>query len=257
MSRHLRTTSGRRIPAFARRAGFTLIEVCISIGLLSLIFVGVVVLFVMACATAMRSDAQVNAANEVGRAMERVVGDTREAYAIALPDDSSGFTPPLSYTASQFETTFNSTSIDTCIEITFAPQVSVSVLNSAGNTITPSPAPYSGIGSSNLWIYRANSNGAPNAASGQYLWAYGTEEGQTVNNSIVRLCDTATNAAALPNAVQIVRPMNSATPAAPIPYQVEFRFISSYYGYINGSESSETSGTTMLTGKVALVRNHP
>jgi len=246
-----------RKPVIQQRIAFTLIEASVSLGLVSLMFLGVIILFVTASGIAIRSNAQVSAANSVGRAMERVIGDTREAYTFALPDDASGFTPPLSYAASQFETTYNSASIDTGIEITFAPMAAITVLNTAGNTLSVTPGPYSGTGVNNLWVYRADSNGTPDAAAGQYLWAYGSEEGQSVNNAIVRLCDTATNAAALPNAVQIVRVMNTGSPPAPIPYQVEFRLISSYYGYVNGSQSSESSGTTMLTGKVALVRNHP
>jgi len=241
----------------ARRSGFTLVEVAIAVILGSLVFIGVVTMYMSACGIAMRTNAQVAAANTAGQAMEKTLGDIREAYTFALPDDASGFTPPSGDTVSQFETTYESASIDTGIEITFMAAGSQSFLNSAGTSVAASPGPYSGAGVNNLWIYRADSNGAPDASAGQYLWAYGSEEGNTINRSIGKLCDTAAGAAALPNAVQIWRPVDSANPPTVVPYQVEMRIVSSYYSYVNGSQSSESSGTSMLTGKVALMRNHP
>jgi hypothetical protein len=219
-----------------------------------LMLVGVT-LFGMSIGLSAKSGAQVASSESAEVAVNHIGEDTREAYTFALPDDSTGFTPPSTYSAGQFETTFSGSNIDTGIELEYGNTMSVSVLNSTGATTLLSTQPTDQTASNNLWIYRADYGGVPDASSGQYLWLYGKEYGHSVNRPLCRLFDTAAAATAMPNAVTFSRPLDNGSPQAVIPYDVQISVTSGFYSPVSGTQTSVNGGTQHVSLCV-LLRNH-
>jgi hypothetical protein len=235
--------------------GYTLVEVLIGTALALMVMLAGATLYGTGFALAAKSGAQIASAESASAALNHTCEDTREAFAFALPDDASGFTPPQSYSVSQFETTVSGNNIDTGIELEYGNPMNVSVLTSSGSTAVLTNQPTDQTTSQTLWIYRADSNGLPNASSGQYLWIYGQEFGATVNRPLSRLFDTSLAASSLANAVAFSRPLDNASPQAIIPYEVQMQIVSGYYSPTGGTQTSVNGGTQFVS-ECVLQRNH-
>ena len=219
----------------------------------SLILLACTNMFVSAVNIAAKSEAQVAVQTNAQNALRRVMADTREAYGFALPTDATGFTPPESYAASQFEETISGSTVCTGVELTYGSSMPLTVDLSTGSTSSLAVTPYNQNATNNLWIYRADSNGTPDATAGQYLWIYGTEYGQSVNAAVTKIADNSADAIATPTAFEASRPTDSVGTA--IPFQVEYQVIASYYGSTTGVQTN-TNRSTTLTGECTLLRNH-
>ncbi|MDQ2799698.1 MAG: type II secretion system GspH family protein [Armatimonadota bacterium] len=241
-----------------RQRGFTMLEVVIAFTLISLIFTGVISLFLSASRTTLKASAQISANQDGSVALQRVMQAVREAQSFALPNETTGvggdFTVPANFAQSGFMTTLNGENIETAIEVSPPPSQTISLKNSSGATIAPTAFIRDGASPITFLIYRANPDGTTNPTSGTCLWEYSIQDaGATINQPLCRSI-----AAAAPNAVQFVRPVIG-TPPVPQPFQVEVKIISSYYSLVNGTQTNEqTNGsvTSGLSGKCVLMRNH-
>ena len=134
----------------------------------------------------------------------------------------------------------------------------------AGSTWAPAPSaqPYNAMGDGGLGkgavtlVYRGDSNGNPNSASGTYLWQYAMPVSgafDLVNHPPTALCKSVSLA---PNAVQFVRPSYGGIAEQ---HQMEIKIISSYYSPINGQQTNEQgngASSSSLTGKCVYMRDH-
>lgn len=264
-------------PPALLRAGFTLLETMIAMGLMALLFLGAVTLYVEATRISAKSGAQITAAQGAANGLQHVEGDIREAYDFALPEDGATFGSDLGtgYTPSAFQTTYTdpvtslSRTIDTGIRLTYPASGTAAVYDSSGAQVTPAVTLYdSTAAGSILYVYRADlpasssaTPATPDASQGDCLWASGAEGGKAINQCLVRLSDGrqaaggVSAANAVPNAVEFVRPSS-------VSYQVQIRLISSFYSPIGTGNSALSFQQTsegsklLLTGKCVLMRNH-
>jgi prepilin-type N-terminal cleavage/methylation domain-containing protein len=235
-------------PLRARRhaqSGFTLVEAAVAMVIMGLIFAGTIDLFLSATKISGKANAQVASSQDSANAVQHIIEKTREAQALHLPDDA-GFTALAGYPAiaTNYEATFAGATVDTALEVSAPGTQTPSVLSSSGATVTL--AAYDRSTSSGYTLYyRGNANGAPNPASGAYLWEYSSVAGTTIAR-----CKTLDTTAA--NAVQFVQPSGGAT-------QVEVKIISAAYSLLSGQQTNEETGGTQsseLTGKCVLMRDY-
>ncbi len=236
--------------------GFTLVEVVVGTGLTLLLFFGAITVYVAATRLTVSSGAACYAATDAANVVQHTVGDAEEADWIALPGDA-WWTSPSTAPASAFQTMDNGTALFTGVELVLPAAAAVTVQDTGGAALTVSPPPYNRSLSPSpgpLWIYRADSDGTPDAASGKYLWLTGTERGQAVSKAL-----TGSLNPQFLNAVQFSRPVTaSGTPQA-LPYQLQIRLISTYYSSFAQAQTSElTTGSqeAVVVGKCVLLRDH-
>jgi len=259
-----------------RKSGFTLIEAAIAIGIMALIFVTVMDLFVTMARTTVAANSTMFASADANRSMNHVIERMREARWFALPDDVNPvFSPPPTSLcveqsgspcqASDFETTYGGYNVDTGLEVVF-PSGSVNpnpVYSACSSDATNAPCVTLASGNAtsvptysrdtdgtDLYIYRANSNGTPNPSTGICLWEAGTDNGIAVNKSLMSSVATA------PNAIQFQRPNTNTFQVAG--YEVDVKIVSGYYSPISGTDTNESTNgntTTTLTGKCVLLRD--
>lgn len=236
-----------------RNQGYSLVETLISMAILSMLFLTAMTLYIASFKLSLRVQASESATSDAGLATERVMNDVREAAWIDLPSDSdSQFTAPPGVTSSAFSTTYGGSAINTAVEVILPPMssatVSTGVNTTVGDTVNQRNAQSS---TSTLWFYRSDGSGNPNTAGG-YLWMVGTENGETVNQAIMKSIDTTSG-----GAVQFSRPVNTSTVS--LPYQLQAKIVSSYYSPVNGTQTSETTNGTQLTdlaGRCVEMRDH-
>ena len=257
------------------RTAFTLVEAMVALSITSLLFLGAVTLFITALQTTARVNADAASSGDAANTMRHVMDDLREASYFALPDDSgaiqgtnrSKFVYPAAYSWSSFTTTVSGSAIDTGLMLVspgLQPATPVSVISNTGATLTVSPTPYNrdptvGAAYSTTlnYIYRANKDGTPNSAAGQYVaWASANSTGGAFTVSrTVEISDLASGAA--PNAVQFLRMTDAA--GNPQKYAMEMKVVSSYYTPgVNRQSSEETNGSSVsqMTGKCVQMRDH-
>ena len=251
------THTNIRNPNAKRRGqrGLTLIEVIIGTALTLLLLFGALNVYVAGAQLSLNTAASCYAATDGANSVQHIVRDTEEARWLALPG-TTGWTSPANAPLSAFQTTDNGAVISTGVELMLPATASVSVQSRSGAALSVSPALYDrsqdAAPSSPLWIYRADSNGTPNGAAGAYVWLYGTEHGQSVNQALVSsLSPTAANA------VKFSRP--TAASAQALPYQLQISLVSAYYSPLRQAQTSEINSTALeeyATGKCVLLRNH-
>ena len=234
--------------------GFTLVEVIVGGALTLLLFLGAVDLYVASAQITVQSGAACYATTDAANAVQHVVRDAEESYWLALPEDA-WWTSPSGQATSAFQTTGGGSPLDTGVELVAPAVSSMSVSGGNGGSISTPAYDRSTTSSppSILWIYRANSDGTPNAATGGYLWLSGTELGQTVSRALLTsLSPTSASA------VQFQRPANSSG-TQQFPYQLEVRLVSVYYASVRGVQTSELAAGTQqapVIGKCVLLRDH-
>lgn len=234
--------------------GLTLVEVSLAVTLMLLLFIATMNLFVTSCQTAMQANAQGFAGADAANAMQRVVDVTRAAHRVVLPGES-GFTGFDTFNANSFRNVTVDDTYATGVELVFAPTQAISVVAFDGSS-TPFQPNDLKVGAagvpSRLWIYRANADGSPNAASGRCFWIRGTENGVAMNRALINSVDTAS-----PNGVWFERPRWISSPVVR-QRQVMVRVRSSYFSPFGGRQTNDTSNKnniTQLTGRCVLVRN--
>ncbi len=266
-----------------RQQGFTLVEAMVALGIMMVLMLGTMDLFIGSLRLASRSTAEVFASQDAARSLRHIIDDTREALWFALPDandandlSNSGtlyFTEELatvtgmsSYTTANFisHDSTSSNFCDTGMFIAFPAADSsegVILTSSATQSLSTASNKYnlynrtSPFGSY-LFLYRANSNGTPNALTGTCLWEVGTDNGATVNQAIITSVNSSWDA------IQFLRPWNTTnnTGTPNIPYEAEIKITSGYFSIINGVQTNESTGgadknTTQLVGKCIAMRN--
>lgn len=245
-----------RLPAHRRVCGgFTLLETMFAVSLMSLIFLGTMGLYLTAVRTAARTTVETQATQDAAMGMQHVLHDAREALWFTLPSDTNNdFMPPPGYVKSDFQAfATGRPTVDTCVQIAFPrlPAAPTAFFNAVGRPVSATLFDRSTPATGTLWVYRADKNGVPNKTAGKYLWATGSEMGQTVNGPFARMLLTTAY-----NAVQFSRPTDSG--GAVVPYQLEVKLVSGDYSPINGNQSNEATdgaGVTILDGKCAWMRN--
>jgi type II secretory pathway pseudopilin PulG len=251
-----------------RNGGFSLLESCVALLLMSLLLLATIELFIDALRNDVDSKALVFANLDAANTLQSIVESTREAYYFNLPDEAN-FTTPSGAMAGNYETTTdvngNAETICTGMDVTFPNAVQVVSLQYDDGSVHNTPGFYSRDASINsltpgteIMYYRSDPNGTPDANAGACLWAYSlSDNGQTINRSLIN-----TIATGLPNAIQFVRPQtvpNALGVTTSIPYEVEIKVICAYYAPTGGGASNETGngeGTTALTGKCVFMRDH-
>ncbi len=244
---------GKRQQGRARR-GFTLVEVIVGGSLTLLLFLGAVDLYVASAQITVQSGAACYATTDAANAVQHIARDVEEAHWLALPEDA-WWTSPGGQAPGAFQTTAGGSLLDTGVELVSPASGSPSVAGGNGSLLMPPAYDRSATSSpaSVLWIYRANSDGTPNAASGGYLWLSGAELGQPVGRALL-----ASLSPASAGAVQFQRPADSSG-AQQFPYQLEVRLVSAYYSSLRGTQTSEmTAGSQQVPviGKCVLSRDH-
>lgn len=255
MRRDTLKSSGRT--EYGGRSGFTLVEVIIGTGLTLLLFFGAITVYVAAARLTQVAGAACYASTDAANAVQHVVRDAEEADWIVLPGEA-GWVSPGSAPAAAFQTLDNGSALSTGVELVFPVTAPVAVQDLTGGLLPVSPPLYdrslTPTSAGRLWIYRADGDGTPDAASGKYLWITGTEQGQPVAKALI----SSLNASTL-NAVQFSRPQTAASPPQALPYQLQIKLVSSYYSSASQSQTSElTAGPqeAVVAGKCVLLRNH-
>ncbi|MGI4787839.1 MAG: PilW family protein [Janthinobacterium lividum] len=237
------------------RGGFTLLEVIIATALTLLLFFGALNVYVAAAQMTVSTSASCYAITDGANAVQHTVRDSEEARWLALPG-GTGWTSPGSAPVSAFQTTDSGALINTGVQLVYPAAAVVSVQNRSGGSLTVTPFPYDRSQDlapmRPLYIYRSNSDGTPNAASGMCLWMYGTEQGQSVNKALLSSLN-----ASQANAVSFSRPLT--TTSVMLPYQLQINLVSTYYSPLKQAQTSEinsTSQETYVVGKCVLLRDH-
>lgn len=273
-----------------RQRGYGLLEMVISIAVMSLVFLGSVLLLDTSARTVARTQAQIYASGDASDSIQKVIAQLREADSFLLPVSQAAGTAevrwvvPSGTTATQFVATLNGQTLATAVEVTMpgalTPAINgyktgvtdIYVQSSSGAPLplNPKKAPFAqtpyyngAIGATTCLIYRgdldgtpdADPTGSPVAGAGTCLWQYkllpdGTRD--PVNNPNVQLCKSV---ASTSNAIQFVRPVQGAASTN----QVEFKLISSYYSPINGQQTNEEgngASSSQLVGKCVYMRDH-
>jgi hypothetical protein len=236
--------------------GFTLVEVTVATGLTLLLFFAALTVYVAATRLTVSNGAACYAATDAANVVQHTVEDAEEASWIALPGDP-GWTSPGTAPASAFQTIDKGTALFTGVELVFPATAAVTVQDAGGAALTVSPVPYNRSLSpspSPLWIYRADSDGTPDAALGKYLWLMGTERGQAVSKAL-----TGSLNSQFLNAVQFSRPVTASGPPQALPYQLQIKLVSTYYSSFAQAQTSElTTGSqeAVVVGKCVLLRDH-
>jgi type II secretory pathway pseudopilin PulG len=283
----------RRSASLRRRnRGFTLVEACVSMVVMSLILLGTIDLFISSLRNTANSNGLIFANADASNALQTIVESAREAYYFSLPGES-GFVPPEGMTVGNYTTTNlndgESETIYTGIEITYPVLVSQSPLSGvsqqpvniqcdSGACTNANPVPvYSRADSDNgnttnqnlqILYYRSDTNGTPDANNGACLWEYELSPvAGDINQPLIggrnsNLDPVFTSIANIPNSVQFVRPQTTGSDGSvvSIPDQLEVKVICSYYTPTNGNASNEvtngTGQTTSLDGKCVFLRDH-
>ena len=242
------------------RRGYTLPELMVSVGVLSLLLAGGVAVFLMM----LRLSGSVVGASlssaDASNAMQRITGDLRESDHFSLLDD-----------ATHDAVDKNGNTVVTGITITFpTPYVSPlspngKIYYTTGAGVSKGPligvdVPYN-VGNpstTTVTFYRANwqqpngANGTPNPTSGNCLWVTGVENGVALTPGpvIKTIAPTA-------DAVQFIQPYQP-DGVTLIANEAEIKIVSSQYDPIHGTTTSETTlgGTTALTGDCVYLRDH-
>ena len=219
-----------------------------------LLFLGGVDLYVASAQITVQSGAACYATTDAANAVQHIARDAEEAHWVALPEDA-WWTAPGGQAPGAFQTTASGSLLDTGVELVSPALGSIPVAGGNGSLITTPTYDRSATSSppSILWIYRANSDGTPNAAAGGCLWLSGTELGQPVNRALL-----ASFSPTSAGAVQFQRPTDSSG-AQQFPYQLEVRLVSAYYASVRGAQTSELAVGTQqapVIGKCVLSRDH-
>ncbi len=239
-----------------RGLGFTLVETIIGTGLTLLLFFGAITVYVAATRLTVSSQAACYAATDAANAVQRTVRDAEEANWIALPGEA-GWTSPGTAPVSAFQAVDNGSILLTGVELVPPAAAAATVQNAGGGMLPVSPPPYNRslpLPTSPLWIYRADSDGTPDASSGKCLWITGTERGQAVSQAL-----TGSLSPLAVNAVQFSRPITATLPPSALPYQLQIKLVSAYYSSFAQPQTSElTTGTqeALVVGKCVLLRDH-
>lgn len=274
--------------------GFSLFELLIAMPLVVLIILGTSMIYILSSQMFARTTAQLYTSMDSSNAIQYIISQTREAQTFALPTENT-FVCPSIFNKNAFSTTYNGETICTAVELNMPPTLAasqigyqagnptqISVINTAGNTVTLNPQLYfsNGASSQQIIIYRgdppgasgigapdANPSGCTTTASfsawksaqtnmqsqlGTYLWEYNVQTGVATV-----LCKSV---AWSPNAVQFIRPTtNPSGTGTPLPFELEVNVVSGYYSPINfmtTNEESNGSEVSSLSGKCVYMRDH-
>lgn len=257
--------------------GFSLLEMGLSISLMSLLFLGAMTLMLTANRTAARTQAQVFATADAANAIQSVVGRLQTAQNFALPasrvdgEAETGWVMPSGLSTGQFTTTLNGAAVNTALEIIAPPILTpdsngyapgsadtIRVQSLSGGFLPIHPTQNTGVGTQVTLIYRGGPDGMPDAAAGAWLWQYTIPVSRAFTPDLAggnpkMLCKSVGDE---PNAVQFVRPVLNGIPQ---PWQVEIKIISSYYSPINNRQTNEQgdgSSSSSLSGKCVYMRDH-
>jgi prepilin-type N-terminal cleavage/methylation domain-containing protein len=226
-----------------RNQAFTLLEMSISLVVGSMILACVTAIFIMLTKGVVNGQSLSAASSDSSNATAFIINATRSAAVISLPGDLD-FAPQSGYSYANYQSTYQSSTVAAAMTLWFP--ATASSITFTGATRPSTIYDRTNLGSSALF-YRANSNGAPNPSAGAYLWVYGTINGVSYNQAIMK------SVASAANAVQFMRPSTS------ISNEVEVKVVSGYYSpQASGSLSEEASGghlTTTLTGKCVINNN--
>lgn len=242
------------------RRGYTLPEMMVSLGILSLLLTGVVSVFILMLRLSGSVIGASLSSTDAANGVQRITADLREADHFSLLDD-----------AAHDAVDKNGNTVVTGITITFpTPYVSPlsgdgKIYYTTGANVSRGPlvganVPYN-LGSQSpatVSFYRANwkqpegADGTPNPATGKCLWVTGTENGVALTPGpvIKTVAPTA-------DAVQFTAPRES-DGVTLIGTEAQIKIVSGQYDPIHGTTSSDSAagGATALTGDCVYLRDH-
>ena len=258
--------------------GYGLLEMVISIAIMSLVFLGATFLLDTSARTAARTQAQIYASGDAANSIQKVIAQLREANGFTVPVSKDpgipeiGWIVPSGTTAGQFVATLalpggGTETFATAVEITQpgsltpgsngykAGVTDISVQSSTGTAIVmnPTKSPYvqkpydnAAAGATTVLIYRGDPDGTPDAdptgsavtGAGTYLWQYTLPPDGTFN-----LAATPPNQSPLCKSVasasNAVQFVRAVYANAASADQVQVKIISGYYSPINGQQTNE------------------
>lgn len=276
-----------------RQRGFTMLEMIISVGLLSLLLVSVLGIYTQMMRLCASISAAALVSADASTAVQRVTGSLREAQNFELMDSGGGVD------GASFGTTYDavdpSTGAVVCVTgiRLFSPAVfqsqstpppgtpqgtvGITINGRAGVTAltgTTAPWDHNGAGTT-LDIFRASykqknpdgsamPDGTPRPSDGACLWMTGTEHGVnlgTLPKNTLPGRPIVKDIAAVPNAVQFFQPLtNPADPASPpMPNAVQIKIACGQFDLThNGATSSDAAfgGVSQLSGQCVYMRDH-
>lgn len=238
------------------RRGYTLMELMISVSLLSLLLLGVIGIFNLMLGLSGSVLASMTSSQDASNAIQRISSDLREANSFVLLDDAVH-----DATDSQGNTLVTGITITSPnpwkSTITYTSGAGVSkALTAANNPYDLAAKPDTT--ASVVTFYRANwqqaegADGTPNPNTGKCLWVTGMENGQAVIPGPV-----IKTIAPTPDAVQFIIP-RLADGVTPVVNEAEIKIISGQYDPIHGTATSDSSAgsSTALTGECVYLRDH-
>ena len=238
------------------RRGYTLMELMISVSLLSILLLGVIGIFNLMLRLSGSVLASMTSSQDASNAIQRISTDLREANSFVLLDD-------VVHDAIDSQNNTIVTGITITSPNAWKPTITYTSGTGVSKALTAANNPYDLAAkpdstASVVTFYRANwqqpdgANGTPNPNTGKCLWVTGTENGQVITPGpvIKTIAPTA-------NAVQFIIPRLS-DGVTPVVNEAEIKIISGLYDPIHGTATSDSSAgsSTALTGECVYLRDH-
>lgn len=243
MDKIYRRTPARRAGA---RAGYTLVELMIGMGILALLLAGGSAMMIMMLRAGGAVSGAASASLDAGNALQRMTGDLSEARRFSLLDNA----------------TYDATDINSNVVAVTAVQITLPAIRAASTvaknasgsstaTLSAGNALWDQVDGPTLLFFRANPDGTTNPNTGSCLWMRGTENGAAVDQAIIK------TVAPTLDAVQFIQPYQSGTSSA-MPNEIKIKLITAVYDPVHGTASSDstTGSDTQLTGDCIFLRDH-
>ena len=237
----------------ARRRGFTVMEMMLVVSLSSLLLLGATQLFLASSQAAMRTSVAGQSTLDAANGLQFVMGNTREALTCTLPSDPTNFAAPVGTVANYQCQPPSGPLLNTGVKLVFpgTPAATVKLVDGSGGTFTPSQPYDKSTNGGTLWVYRANTDGTPNAAAGSCLWALLRRAGlPDSSRPVARMI--LTSGASTPYAVQFSQPRTGQLQVKIV--SGAFSAIGAGYGTVT-NEATDGTSVTQLTGECVLMRN--
>jgi prepilin-type N-terminal cleavage/methylation domain-containing protein len=183
-----------RLKAPRHKRGFTLVEVGISLLIMSLLMLGASDLFLTAARNTTSTTARVQTTQDAANGLQYILNNGRVATSYAVPGDTA-WVAPRGATAS-----YQSGTVNTGIQFSYDNRATTTptlcVTNcTSGTTRVGIYDPTQPTAGQTIWIYRADADGTPDPTAGMYLHATIRPAGMTssvsdTNITLARLIET-------------------------------------------------------------------
>ena len=234
----------------SKRTGFSLLEVVVTLTIISGIFLGAMLLFTGAARTNAKVMAGVETASTANLGMEVLQNVLVEGYRYWVPSDSDWDAGSLGAAVNYISGDELGHTTCTAMYIALPAQTNYIVNAPDGTAITTTSLPdRTGATAihNTILIFRGDANGNANTLSGTYLWLWYFEDGNiTQKRMLVKNLSTEWNA------VQLTRPVGATN-------LVKVKLTTSQYSRILGIQGNENTGNgkavTELASRIFTLHN--